>query len=543
MTTNWASELNKLTSRPPTLEHVFTSPDFFGVVEATPLQRAVCRAIEGRPLGELENHPAIIRCIGTWTHRKRPKEVVLAAGIRCGKSLLNAAICAWLALTVDLAKTRVRADKGEIPRISIVSTQKDTAQATLSHLIGTFEKSPQLRKCVVKNKTGYIFTQPHTGHQIEITVVANKKSGASLVARWQVAVIFDEAARIPSAGTSTINLEESRAGALARIVEGGLMLMTSSPTVPTGKFYELVTENLYRNNPNVLSIQAPGRCLNPVYWTPEREQELKERDPDTWLTDSEGQFASPANSLFPLNSLDASIRKQPTVLPPEPGLSYIAAMDPGLSGNSWTLVVGTRQGNKRRVVMAREWTGTKLRPNNAEEILREISILLEPYGVTNVATDQYGFELLRQTGTKFGLTLFQRKYTHEEKQALYVNIQNLLTSGLIEIPDNQMLKLDLLRTKKVPLQSGGYTIQLPQTSDGRHCDFVPSFLLAIGDYCQDVYTPAPKRSYAETLEKAIERDVDKRVRKSIRDKNKASNLGRLGMVHGVRANRNRGSIF
>jgi hypothetical protein len=515
---NWASELSKLTNRAPTLETVLTHSDYFGLVDATALQRAICRALTGKPLGELADHPHVRQALGSWTHTKPPKEFYFAAGIRSGKSLLNAAIMAYVALTADFAKTKVRVDRGEIPRISVVSTQKDVAQATMSHFIGTCEKSPILKKCLVRTKYGYTFIQPHTGHPIEVVVVANKKQGSSLVARWQLLVLFDEISRMASANTSVINVDEARAGALARIVDGGYMIGTGSPTAPVGLFYRMITDYLHKNNSNILAVQAQGEWLNPSYWNKAQIDEVRERDPDVYITDCLGQFASPVNSLFPLNALDKAIRKGPDVLPPKPGLSYIAGMDPGLSSNSWTLVVGTREGNIRKVALAKEWIGTKLKPNNAEAILHEMSELLEPYGVSNVATDQYGFELLRQTGVKFGLNLFQRKMPHEEKQSLYVNIQNLLVSGRIELPDNPQLKLDLLRTKKIPLQSGGYTIQLPQTSDGRHCDYVPALLLALGDHCRDAEPWAkPKTDYAANLERAIEKDVEKKVRKSVRD--------------------------
>ena len=56
-------------------------------------------------------------------------------------------------------------------------------------------------------------------------------------------------------------------------------------------------------------------------------------------------------------------------MPYNPAQEYVAAMDPATRSNSWTLVIATRVENKRIIVLARQWTGTKIAPLNSVEVM------------------------------------------------------------------------------------------------------------------------------------------------------------------------------
>ena len=76
-----------------TVEWLLTSPEAFGVETATPLQRAIARAIDGRPLLELWEDPVVQRAFGG---AKPPEGVVphvfcIVAAIECAKTMLAAA--------------------------------------------------------------------------------------------------------------------------------------------------------------------------------------------------------------------------------------------------------------------------------------------------------------------------------------------------------------------------------------------------------------------------------------------------------------------
>ena len=83
-----------------TLELLLTSHHYFGLETATPVQRAVCRAIDGLPLGELWKDRDVRAAFGNCKPPSglgrvlAPLELLLLAGIRSAKSLIAAA-CAF----------------------------------------------------------------------------------------------------------------------------------------------------------------------------------------------------------------------------------------------------------------------------------------------------------------------------------------------------------------------------------------------------------------------------------------------------------------
>jgi hypothetical protein len=127
-----------------TLEDLLTSPEGFGITTATPLQRAICRIIEGHPLAELQQHPDVVEALGGLTNydpsQTPPTEVVIVAGVRGGKSMIAAGTAIRAALSCDLTGLAA----GEIPRFSIVSLSIDNAKVVYGHLLGAL-KQPRLK--------------------------------------------------------------------------------------------------------------------------------------------------------------------------------------------------------------------------------------------------------------------------------------------------------------------------------------------------------------------------------------------------------------
>ena len=109
----------------------------FGLVSATSTQRAICRVIEGRPLGKLYT-PEFATGIGP-APTSRPQEVVLLSGIRTAKSLTAAALAVHASQHCDLSRLK----QSEVARVSIVSLTLDLANVVYSHLTGHILRSPR----------------------------------------------------------------------------------------------------------------------------------------------------------------------------------------------------------------------------------------------------------------------------------------------------------------------------------------------------------------------------------------------------------------
>lgn len=470
---------------------MLTGQDYFALSTATPLQRAICRAASGLSLGDLTHHPDVIETLGDLglLAGTQPKELYIAAGIRTGKSLFAAALIAWVSQTADFSHL----GPGEIPRISIVSVNKDLAHVTLNHFIGRSQESPKLRGLVsVKDKDSAYIIQESTGRKIEVAVVSNQREGATLVARWQALIIFDEASRFASGGDNVINLEGARDAGLLRLVPGGMIVGIGSPMAPYGFFYEMVTKHLFNPSKTVLSIKAPAPLLNPLWWTPERIEDARRQDPVVYVRDILAEFTSDEDGLFPPKAVQQCTRSTPVVCKPEPGLHYVAAIDPATRSNGFCLVIATRKGNKRIVVLAKEWRGLPDRPLDSREIVQQVGEIVAQYNIRNVMTDQWLADVLMERAREHGYVIYQHRPTVEERAKSYRAVLDRFLSGEIEIPPDVQLRADLVRTKKVTLPSGGFQIKLPKTADGRHADFIPPLMMALSHFCQEEDIPEPE---------------------------------------------------
>jgi hypothetical protein len=218
--------------------------------------------------------------------------------------------------------------------------------------------------------------------------------------------------------------------------------------------------------------------MNPVYWTPEKCESAKAADPDAYRTDVLAEFASPEEALFSSESVDRCTRKLGAIVPPKPGNTYYAAMDPATRGNGWTMCIATREAGRTVVVRADEWVGTRDEPLDPGEVLAEAADILGAYGIRTVHSDQVMGDALVTLGRQVGLTIAQWRYVERERAEKYLAIRTRMDLGELELPPVPHLRTDLLHLRK-RITPGGVSISLPMTSDGRHCDFAPTLMLVL----------------------------------------------------------------
>jgi hypothetical protein len=464
----------------PSLEELLTSPDYFGLTEATPLQRAICRATEGRPLAELATDPDVIAGFGgteavASLPKTPPAEVALLAAIRSAKSLFTAANAVRASQTCDLS----RLGPGEIARIPVVSLTTDLAQVVFRHLVGNVQAKPKLRALLVGTPTADAVMLRHpSGRPVEIKVTAGARAGASLVARWLAGVIFDEAPRMLGQSDGVVNLDDMRSAILGRLLPGAQVLYPGSPWAPMGPVYQMVEDHWGKPTRALVVVRGTGPQMNPTHWTPERCAELKERDPDAHATDVEGRFLSPEANPFTEELVKACTRTEPAEAPKLEGHHYVAAIDPATRGNAWTLVVGTCTGRKAgaktfAVALAKQWVGSVVEPLSPSVVMAEVAAICERYGVQVCVTDQYAADALRDLGFIHGVTLMERAWTQQNKVDAFDSMRVRMVSHLVELPPDKQLSADLRSVKRRVTQNA-VSIDLPRTPDGRHCDYAPA---------------------------------------------------------------------
>lgn len=318
-------------------------------------------------------------------------------------------------------------------------------------------------------------------------------------------------------GEAVANFDETRRVILGRLRPGAQFISIGSPWAPFGPIFEQVQSDWRKPTPQRVVVRAPGWAMNPVYWTQERMDELRASDPDAWRVDCAAEFAAPESALVPPDALAAATR-QAGDLEPDPLRSYVAGMDAGTRGNAWTLIVMSRHGDKRRIDLAREWVGSRNAPLSATEILREVAAIATRYRVASVWCDQWSADPLQELAQQHGLTLYPRMTPTRDRWEQAARFRGELLEGRLEMHPHPVLREDVLRARRTTTMQG-VRLDLPTGGDGRHCDFVPSLMLATAQHIPDK-RPAPNERGTEAwydaeaarLERAAE-DAARRAQK------------------------------
>lgn len=497
---------------PPSLETLFTSPDYFGVETATALQRAVCRLADGVSLGALAKHPDVIEAFGgadavaALASLGIPELLLLLGAIRSGKSEIAAALCIRLSQRVDVSGL----GPGERPRVSCLSIRKDLAESVRNHLMGVLLTKPAAKAWLLCDPTSEMLLLKHpTGRAIEVKIVAGAAAGATLMSRWCAGAIFDEAPQMVGAGEGVINLDDMRSAIRGRVLPGGMAAELGSPWAPFGPVYESVTESFGKPTKAMVIVRATGPQMHPQWWTPERCAELQETDPRAYRTNVLAQFVDPEEAFLPSVTLDACSRVE-LVEARRDRHEYVAAMDPATRGNAWTLAIGTRRGGKRIVVKARQWVGSTAKPLDPDEVLKQVAGECTAYGVDTIETDQWSGDALRALARRHGLTLVIWPWTSTEKTEVYLDFASRAARKEIELPPDPVVRADLLMVRRRVTQAGLAIVE-PETKDGRHCDFAPAIVRVTRRHCMEAKdalpTPAQQaaREEAEVLKRVEDR--------------------------------------
>ena len=500
----------------PSLEELFTSPDYFGVDTATPLQRALCRIAEGRPLGELATAAHLEDSLSSWTDKSRawrgaplgkPQELVFLAATRSGKTRLACAQAILMALTCDVSSLKV----GEVPRVPIVSVSLDLAQAAYGQLVGALTTQPKLRRYLAGDPTaGTVLLRHPSGRNVEITVSAGRRAGSSLVARWLAGAIFDEAPRMSGSDDgSVINLDDSLAAIRSRMLPGAQTLLLGSPWAPSGPVYKKVLEAHGSPSQRLVVVRAKGPWLNPMHWTDARQDALRTSvypaDQLSYRTDCEAEWADPDAGLLMAAEVDACMRRDTLTRAPVDGYVYAAAIDPAVRLNAWTLVVKHREGAVDVVDLARQWHRKGGEgPLDADKVLSDIALVLAPYRVKHIATDKWQVDSLSALARHHGLALIEYDFDAQELTELYLDLQLRVARQLVELPPDTDLRADLLAARR-RITTTGMAIELPTSGNGRHCDYVPSLARALRQHTPDAKpAPRPLASEADREERLLQ---------------------------------------
>lgn len=500
-----------------TIEGLLTSEDGFRVTTATPVQRAAARVADGRPLGELRDHPDVLAAFGgseavdalPSERGVRPLEFYNVASPRTAKTSAAVASAIVATQTVDVSGL----GPGEVPRVSILSLTLDVADVPFRRLVGTMQASKVLKPLLIEVGSDSVLVRHPSGKPVEIAVVAGSRAAGKLVSRWSGGLIADEATRMQGRDDAVSNLDDALSAIRERLLPGAQIQGIGSPHAPFGPMYELVQQYFGKPTQTTVVMRTTGPAGNPSYWTPERLERLRERDESAWRIVALGEFLDPETSLLSPVSINANTRETPLELPPLRGRRYAAACDPSEGtehGNSWTLViVETYEADDKmpafRVALAKDYRGL-----GVEGTIEAIAAELDRFGLHDAETDQYAAGANEALAKHYGLRLHPRATSPKTKLEDFTTLAQLIHTDRVELPPDRTFRRDLLGVKKRVTQSG-VAIALPKTRDGRHCDFAPALAAAVRAAGGSAHDAQTRRVVREVNERAKPRSKTESV--------------------------------
>lgn len=476
----------------PSTEAILTSAAGFNLDTATPVQRARCRIRDGVRLGELRDDADVEAMLGgaealaalPSERGIAPDMVVDASSVRSAKTLMACAAAARATQAVTLQGLK----RGEVPRIPLFSLKLDRARVAFRMLSALFTESAALHPLVLDATADSLLVRHPSGRPVEVVCTAGGRAASGFVGDWLAGIIADEAPRMIGRDDGVTNLDDVLTAVRGRMLPGAQIQLIGSPWAPSGPVYELVQEHFGKPSEHVVVMRSTGPMNNPAHFTPEFCEKLQIVDPVAFQTDVKAAFADPESGLLSPFTLKRQTREAPERLEYTRERSYVAAIDPSegtAKGNAWTLIVlevrfvrrDDEDGTRRRVALARVAVAQEFRGLSPAAALREIASICSTYRLDAAMTDQYAGSALADLAKRFGLRLRVIPTTAPSKLEMFTTLATMLDTERLELAPAKQLRADLLSVKKRATQSG-YTIVLPRTADGRHCDFAPALALA-----------------------------------------------------------------
>lgn len=491
---------------PATLEELVTG-ERYGALDASPVQRAICRLATGRDAGPICDAD-LERYFGSLKWRNPLAAVAgvcLVCGIRGGKTRLAAAAAVWGALTAVLDGVE---DYEDIAAVVVGPTVRQ-AKKTFRQVLGLLRR-PGLAGLIVGDPTSdTVKIRRPDGREVSILVVAPGAGGEGLRGSWLAALVIEEAAYWRSEVTgAVVNAEETLDAAEGRLLPGAQQWVISSPRGPSGLLHTIWKHNFGPPGdvgPDGLIpwlvVHAPTRALNPTF-SEAKIEAARAKNADKAAREHDAIFVEDDAALFSAVDLDACVRMAPADAPRVPGLRYVAAIDPAVRLNAFTLVIGaaamravsvpapfvpgTEPGPptiemRRTVAIAcvRQWIPKPGQPVDLETTLASVAEVCRPYGVTSVRTDGWSADSLRTLSRRYGIELVACGWTSDQWLEAYEELRTLAATRTVDLPPDPYVRFDLLAARR-RTRGNKVSVHLPTTPDGRHCDYAPGLALVAG---------------------------------------------------------------
>ncbi len=427
------------------------------------LQRfvAVDRVLVAR--GFPATSPWWFRTIERW-YRSGKRQAVLRVGRRGGKSSTLSRLA-----VVEGLYGKHKIPPGDIGVVAVISTRGPEALERLRTITAILDTLGVRYRPSKGNVDGVELVDQPIAFRVHVATIAGVSGFTG------VFVLCDEVSKWKDADTGVNPASEVIKSVRPTMLTqpNARIVLSSSPMGMLDAHYDAFEEG---ETALQTRAHAPSWVANPT--VTEAETRALEPDETVWAREyaavpqSESERSLLSSALVE-RAAGRWVHHEPSDLH-----RYVAVIDPAVTRNAWTLVVATLDADMtRRVVLTREWQGSKSKPLGIEATFREIKTALEPYRISHVVSDQFSAHAYRELAAKAGVLLHIENWS----QALYRDAYELLRTLLVEdklvLPNDAQFKQDLLGVR-VKLTRAGEVYDLEERGT-RHSDFAPPTAMAM----------------------------------------------------------------
>ena len=231
-------------------------------------------------------------------------------------------------------------------------------------------------------------------------------------------------------------------------IPGAVLVMASSPYSQRGELYNTYRRHFGKDDGRVLVWKASTLQMNPSV-DKRIIEEAYENDPESAKAEFGGEFRTDLADFVSRETVDAVTMWDRSELPPEPGVTYSAFVDPsGGVSDSLTLAVAHLSRNAVCILDAL----LECRPPfDPEQAVAQCATLLRRYGVAKITGDRYAGEWPRARFAEHGIEFEQ---SARPKSDLYHDLLPLLNARRIELLNLPRLSAQLCGLERRTARSG-----------------------------------------------------------------------------------------
>jgi len=430
------------------------SPDFFRPLFGKDLDswrawRSFVAALYGLPFESEEE--ALLFQLGTLRETVPEggfSEAYCVCGRRGGKSRITSLIAAYEA---TITPWREKVAPGERAWVFVIATDKDQAKIILSYTLAFIRlfDNPKAKdrkdRSLIESET---MDEIHLTNGVSIAVKActfraSRGYSTCCVVADELAFWRDEQSANPAAAVIT--------SILPGLIPGARLIGISTPYAKFGYLWQTFREHYGKEDSDILVWKADTLTMNPTY-DAALIKKLSARDL-ALAAEYASEFREDVSAYLPLELIELSMVRQQAL--PEPGRSYNCFVDPsGGRVDSMTLAIAHMEGEKIIVdrMVERE------PPFDPTEVVKEFSGLIKGYGLRSATSDRYGGIWVSDAFQKCGIRMDMSDLSASE---IYLNFAALLSSGRVELVDDEKLKLQFQCLERRTGRSGKDSVDHP----------------------------------------------------------------------------------